>query len=53
MQKDGWFIGTVDQVAAQVKALKAEGCQQFYFQLVPVDDHGMIDLIAKDLAAKV
>jgi alkanesulfonate monooxygenase len=53
MQKDGWFIGTVDQVAEQVKALQAAGCQHFYFQLVPVNQGDMLEIIAKDLAPKV
>jgi F420-dependent oxidoreductase-like protein len=52
MRKDGWLIGTVDQVAEQVKELKAAGAQRIYFQLVPVNDHGMLDIIANDLAPK-
>jgi len=53
MRNDGWFIGTVDQVAGQIAALKAAGCQHFYFQLVPVDDHGMLEILANDLVPKV
>jgi alkanesulfonate monooxygenase len=52
MRKDGWLIGTVDQVAEQVNELKAAGSQRIYFQIVPVDDHGMLDVIANDLAPK-
>jgi len=53
MSGDGWLVGTVDQVAAQVKELKAAGSQRIYFQLVPVNDHGMLDIIANDLYPKV
>jgi len=53
MQGDGWLVGTVDQVAEQVKALKAAGAERIYFQIVPVDDHGMLDIIANELASKV
>lgn len=53
MRGDGWFIGTIDQVAQQIKDLQAAGCQQFYFQLVPVNQEDMLDLIAGPLAAKV
>ena len=53
MRGDGWLIGTVDQVAEQVNELKAAGSQRIYFQLVPVNDHGMLDIIANDVAPKV
>jgi alkanesulfonate monooxygenase SsuD/methylene tetrahydromethanopterin reductase-like flavin-dependent oxidoreductase (luciferase family) len=53
MRKDGWLVGTVDQVAEQVNELKAAGSQRIYFQLVPLDDHGMLEIIANDVAAKV
>jgi alkanesulfonate monooxygenase len=53
MRKDGWLVGTVDQVAEQVKELQAAGAQRIYFQLVPLDDHGMLEIIANDVAAKV
>jgi hypothetical protein len=43
------FIGTVDQVTAQIAELQAAGCQRWYFQLVPVDDHRMLDLIVSSL----
>jgi alkanesulfonate monooxygenase SsuD/methylene tetrahydromethanopterin reductase-like flavin-dependent oxidoreductase (luciferase family) len=52
MRKDGWLVGTVDQVAEQVNELKAAGSQRIYFQLVPVNDHGMLEIIANDLAPK-
>jgi len=53
MRGDGWFIGTADQIAEQVTALKEAGCSRWYFQLVPVDDHGMLEIIANDVAPKV
>ncbi len=53
MSGDGWLVGTVDQVAAQVNELKAAGAERIYFQIVPVDDHGMLDIIANDLAPKI
>jgi F420-dependent oxidoreductase-like protein len=49
MRAHGMFIGTVQQVAAQIRELEALGCQHWYFQLVPVDDHGLLDLIASEL----
>lgn len=52
MQGDGWYVGTVDQVAEQVRALKAAGCTRWYFQLVPVNDYGMLEIIAKELAPR-
>ena len=48
----GSLIGTVDQVAEQVNELKAAGSERIYFQLVPVNDHGMLEIIANDLAPK-
>ncbi len=53
MRGDGWLVGTVDQVAEQVNELKAAGAERIYFQIVPVDDHGMLEIIANDLAPKV
>ena len=41
-----------DQVAEQIKAVKQAGCSRWYFQLVPVDDDGMLELIASELAPK-
>src|SRR4051812_43991782 len=52
MRGDGWLIGTVDQVAEQVNELKAAGAQRIYFQLVPVNDHGMLEIIANDVVPK-
>ncbi len=53
MRSHGMFVGTVGQVAAQIEELADAGCSRWYLQLVPVDDHGMLDLIASDLAAAV
>jgi alkanesulfonate monooxygenase SsuD/methylene tetrahydromethanopterin reductase-like flavin-dependent oxidoreductase (luciferase family) len=53
MRGDGWLIGTIDQVAEQVNELKAAGSRRIYFQLVPVNDHGMLDIIANEVAPKV
>lgn len=52
MRSHGMAIGTIDQVAEQVNALKEVGCSRWYFQFVPVDDDGMLELIANDLAPK-
>ena len=52
MRSHGMFIGTLQQVADQVKALQAVGCTRWHFQLVPVDDDGMLDLIAGDLVPR-
>ncbi|MFN8526161.1 MAG: TIGR03560 family F420-dependent LLM class oxidoreductase [Chloroflexota bacterium] len=52
MVDGGMMIGTLDEVAAQIRALQAVGATRFYFQLVPVNDYGMLDLIASDLAPK-
>ncbi|MCC6178682.1 MAG: LLM class F420-dependent oxidoreductase [Chloroflexi bacterium] len=53
MRSHGMFIGTIGQVAEQIEALKAVGCTRWYFQFVPVNDYGMLDLIASDLAPKI
>ncbi len=53
MRSHGMFIGTVDQVAQQINELKAVGCSRWYFQFVPVDDDGMLEIIANDLAPKL
>jgi F420-dependent oxidoreductase-like protein len=49
MSSHGMFIGTVEQVAAQIKALAAVGCTRWYFQFVPVNDHGMLEIIKERL----
>jgi alkanesulfonate monooxygenase len=53
MRSHGMFIGTVDQVADQIAELQAVGCQHWYFQLVPVDDHGMLNLVATSLIPRL
>ena len=53
MRSHGMFIGTVDQVAAQIRELQDAGCQRWYFQLVPVADDGMLEIIANDLAPRL
>ena len=52
MRAHGRLIGTLDQVAEQIKAVKQAGCSRWYIQLVPVDDDGMLELIASELAPK-
>jgi alkanesulfonate monooxygenase len=52
MRSHGMFIGTIQQVADQIRALQAVGCTRWHLQLVPVDDDGMLDLIAGDLAPR-
>lgn len=52
MRAHGMFIGTLDQVADQIHALRDLGCSRWYFQLVPVDDDSMLELIAGDLAPR-
>ncbi len=52
MRSHGMTIGTVDQVAEQVNELKSVGCSRWYFQIIPVDDDGMLEIIAADLAPK-
>ncbi|MFN0070989.1 MAG: LLM class F420-dependent oxidoreductase [Chloroflexota bacterium] len=49
MQTGGSLVGTVESVAARMKAVEQAGCQRFYLQLVPVDDDGMLELIATEL----
>ncbi len=53
MRSHGMLIGTVDQVADQINAVKSAGCSRWYLQFVPVDDHGMLEIIANDLAPKI
>ena len=53
MRSHGMFIGTVDQVTEQINALRAVGCSRWYFQFVPVDDDGMLEIIATAPAPKV
>ncbi len=53
MRAHGTFVGTVDQVADQISALKRLGCSRWYFQFVPIDDDGMLEIVADDLAARV
>ena len=53
MRSHGMFIGTVDQVVEQIEALKAVGCTRWYFQFVPVDDDGILDILANEVAPKV
>jgi F420-dependent oxidoreductase-like protein len=52
MRSHGMMIGTVDQVAEQINELRSVGCSRWYFQFVPVDDHGMLEIIAAEVAAK-
>ena len=52
MRSHGMFIGTVDQVVAQIDELKDVGCSRWYFQFVPVDDDGMLEIIANDVAPR-
>jgi F420-dependent oxidoreductase-like protein len=53
MRSHGMFIGTVDQVVAQIKDLASLGCSRWYFQLVPVDDDGMLEILANEVAPRV
>ena len=53
MSGDGWLVGTVDQVAEKVNALRAAGAQRIYFQIIPVNDDGQLDIIANELAPKI
>jgi F420-dependent oxidoreductase-like protein len=53
MSGDGWLVGTVDQVAEKVNTLRAAGAQRIYFQIIPVNDDGQLDIIANDLAPKI
>jgi probable F420-dependent oxidoreductase len=46
MRKHGMMIATVEQAVQQIDELKAAGCSRWYFQFVPVEDHGMLELIA-------
>ncbi len=52
MRSHGMFIGTVDQVAEQIAELQRVGCSRWYFQLVPVQDDGMLEIIASELAPR-
>jgi F420-dependent oxidoreductase-like protein len=52
MRSHGMFIGTIDQVAAQINELKSVGCTRWHLQLVPVDDDGMLEIIANHLAPR-
>ena len=52
MRSYGMLVGTVDQVAEQIKALQQAGCSRWYLDLVPVEDDGMLELIAGELAPK-
>ncbi len=52
MRSHGMFIGTVDQVVAQIDELKRVGCTRWHFQLVPVDDDGMLEIIAEQVAPR-
>jgi F420-dependent oxidoreductase-like protein len=49
MQAGGSLVGTLTDVAARIKAMADQGCQRFYLQFVPVDDDGMLELIADEL----
>jgi F420-dependent oxidoreductase-like protein len=49
MQDGGSLVGTLSDVATRMKAVADKGCQRFYLQLVPVDDDGMLELIAEEL----
>lgn len=52
MRSYGMLVGTVDQVAERIKALRQAGCSRWYFQLAPVEDDGMLEIIAGELAPK-
>jgi F420-dependent oxidoreductase-like protein len=52
MRSHGMFIGTVDQVVEQIDELKRVGCSRWYFQFVPIDDDGMLEIIANDVAPR-
>ncbi|HEX3245207.1 MAG TPA: TIGR03560 family F420-dependent LLM class oxidoreductase [Chloroflexota bacterium] len=49
MQAGGALVGTPTEVAARLKAMADKGCQRFYLQFVPVDDDGMLEVIAEEL----
>ena len=53
MRSNGMLVGTVEQVADQIAALEQVGCSRWYFQFVPIDDHGMLELIANQLAPRL
>lgn len=53
MQAGGSLVGTVEELAAKMAAVIQAGCQRFYLQIVPVDDDGMLDLIANELAPRL
>ena len=40
------------EVAIKFLLDEAAGSERIYFQLVPVNDHGMLEIIANDLAPK-
>jgi len=52
MRSHGMLIGTIDQVAEQIRDLESAGCSRWYFQLIPVDDDGQLEVVAHDLAPK-
>ena len=52
MRSHGMFIGTLEQLAEQIGALKEAGCSRWYFQFVPVDDDGMLEIIVDELAPR-
>ncbi len=52
MRAAGMLIGTVEQVSQQIDALKTAGCSRWYLQIIPVDDDGMLEIIARDLAPR-
>jgi F420-dependent oxidoreductase-like protein len=49
-QERGLLVGTVDQVAERIRALRGAGCSRWYLQTVPLGDHEMLELIARELA---
>ena len=53
MRSHGMFVGTLDDLASQIAALEQAGCVRWYFQLVPLDDDGMLELIVEDLIPRI
>ncbi len=48
----GALVGTVDQVAERVRALRGVGCQRWYLQTVPLGNAELLEILAREVSPR-
>ena len=48
----GLLVGTVEQVADQIGALRRVGCTRWFLQVVPLGDAEMLEIVAREVAPR-